>query len=692
MHFLEPSFLFALSAAAIPIIIHLFNFRRFKKVYFTNVRFLKEIKQETQSRSRLKHLLVLAMRILAISFLVCSFAQPYLGGSTKAVSKAGNAVSIYVDNSFSMGAVGKGGTLLDEAKKHAHDIAMSYKPSDKFQLLTNDFEGKHQRMVSREEFLDMLDEVKVSPASRKLPGIVSRQNDLLADPEFRTANRRSFLVSDFQKSISSFTDIKNDTSIACTLLPVKANTQANLYIDSLWFESPVRQLVRTEKLKIRIRNASDKEAENVPLKLFINGKEKTPSSFSIGEHGTAEIELSYIGKEVGIQQCYAAITDYPVTTDDKLFFSYTVWKQVPVLSIRPPAKDMQGKQEGNYIARIFSDSMFVFKNEEADKLDYSSFTQKRLIILDGLSAVSSGLAQELKKFVQNGGSLLVFPGKDIDKGSYKDLLSSFSSVSYESLDTLNTRVDAMALEDELFAGAFEKKQEKSENQRMDLPSVFSYYKIGRAVRSSADVLMKIQNGDVFLSRQRFGKGKLYLCAVPADEASSNFTRHGVFLPILHQVAIHSQPVEPLYSVIGKNEVIETSSTVSGDNVFHISSPETNFDVIPEHKVSESGTEIFVHGQVAQAGNYFLLAGNERIRGVSFNYDRTESDLSSFTPDELRRQISEAGLDNFSLIESGKKDVAVVLAEAVQGIKLWKYCILLALLFLAAEVAILRLWK
>src|SRR5687767_13764757 len=115
MRFLYPSFLFALLAIAIPIIIHLFNFRKFKKIYFPNVRFLKEVKLETQSKSRLKHLLVLASRILAITFLVLAFAQPYIPASEKEIIKGEQTISIYIDNSFSMAALGKNGTLLDEA-------------------------------------------------------------------------------------------------------------------------------------------------------------------------------------------------------------------------------------------------------------------------------------------------------------------------------------------------------------------------------------------------------------------------------------------------------------------------------------------------------------------------------------------------------------------------------------------------
>ena len=180
MFFINPYFLFAGLLIAIPIIIHLFNFRKYRKVYFSNVEFLREIKSQTQKSSVLRHLLVLLCRILAILCLVFAFAQPYIPlSNNKKVIQKNNLVSIYVDNSFSMDALSSNGRLIDEAKNKAADICSVYKSSDLFQLLTNDFEGKHQRLVNTDEFKDMLNEVKISSNSRNLSEIVSRQKDML---------------------------------------------------------------------------------------------------------------------------------------------------------------------------------------------------------------------------------------------------------------------------------------------------------------------------------------------------------------------------------------------------------------------------------------------------------------------------------------------------------------------------------
>src|SRR6185312_3714430 len=115
MHFLYPAFLFALFSLAIPVLIHLFNFRRYQKIYFSNVQFLKEVQEQQSSRRNLKELLILAARLLALFFLVLAFARPYISGQKNSKAGAQRVVSIFVDNSYSMQTLNREGSLLDEA-------------------------------------------------------------------------------------------------------------------------------------------------------------------------------------------------------------------------------------------------------------------------------------------------------------------------------------------------------------------------------------------------------------------------------------------------------------------------------------------------------------------------------------------------------------------------------------------------
>ncbi|HEX8515799.1 MAG TPA: BatA domain-containing protein [Bacteroidia bacterium] len=685
MSFTYPAFLFALAAIAIPIIIHLFNFRKFKTVYFSNVRFLKEVKQETQAKSKLKHLLVLAARILFVTFLVLAFAQPFIPVENSKIIQGDKAISIFIDNSFSMDAVNKNGTLLDEARKKALEIIGAFKPSDRFQLLTNDFEGRHQRLVNKEEFAELLDEVKISPSSKSISEVTSRAFDILQ--QSKAKSKTLYILSDFQKSAAGFETVKNDTSISVGLIPVEAGEKNNVYIDTCWFETPVRQFNQVERLHVRIRNASDKELENNSIKLFINNVQKTPASFNAEKNGETGVVLSFASKEAGIQHCRIELSDYPVTFDDKFYFSFEVAKTISILSINPPGIE----SESQYLNKLFgSDSLFINKNQPVDRLDYSTLSSANLIVLNEIKSISTGLAQELKRFMNDGGSVIVFPAGDAELNSYREFLLQCSSNAFEKHDTANTRVDKINLEHEIYRDVFDKKSFSENN--LDLPKVSSHYVLTRATRSREEFLLRLQNGDAFLNVNPVGNGKLYVCASGLNTESSNFSRHAVFVPTMYKIAMNSLSAQMLFYTIGKDESIESNKTLKGENVFHLKDTEGSIDIIPEFKVSETKTEIMPRAQIIDAGNYDLVAGSEKIMGVSFNFNRKESNLDSYSPDELSNQVSKYNLLNFNIINQTEKSLTSTLKEFEQGKRLWKICVALALLFLAAEVLLLRLMK
>nr|MBX2816621.1 BatA domain-containing protein [Saprospiraceae bacterium] len=137
MQFVYPLFLGALALLAIPILIHLFYFRRYKKVLFSNVRFIRELKEESSVRSRLKNLLILLCRLLAIALLVLAFAQPFLKQDGEVI-QGRKSISLFIDNSYSMASLSQDAPLLEEAKIRAADIIKAYEADDEFQIITHD--------------------------------------------------------------------------------------------------------------------------------------------------------------------------------------------------------------------------------------------------------------------------------------------------------------------------------------------------------------------------------------------------------------------------------------------------------------------------------------------------------------------------------------------------------------------------
>lgn len=680
IQFLYPNFLYALAAIAIPIIIHLFNFRRYKTVYFSNVKFLKNVQQQTQSKSQLKHLLVLISRILAIAALVITFAQPYIPVSEQARTHKNQIVSIYIDNSFSMDAESKYGKLIEVAKNKAQSIISSYKSNTKFLLVTNDFEQKHQHLLNKEQFIEHLGNIKASPIARNISEVLSRQVDFLTSADTTQEKSNSiFLLSDFQKSVADFKQINNNENIKVHLLPLSTQPTNNLYIDSCWFETPGRKLNQPEELFVKIVNKSDESYQNIPVKLFINDSLKALGSFNVDENTSEIVTLSYTNTKAGIHNGRIEISDYPITYDNTFFFNYSILENINILAINE-------KEENKYINTLFGDDeYFKLTNYTSGNINYSDFANHQVIIINELHTLSSGLIQEISNYMNNGGVAVFFPDIKGDIASYNTLFKNLSSNYITAIDTQKTKIATVDQNSVVYKNVFKKIEKNA-----DLPVIFKHMVFSKLSRTKSKTILISLNNHTMLSEVAYGKGKLYMFAASLSEKSSNLAGHPLFVPTLYNMALFSQPYSPIYYTIGKSNTIELSNQkLIGENVFHIINPTQNVDFIPRYKVVNANLKLMMEQNITNAENY-LIRNNHPITGIAFNYDRRESDLSYFTHDEIKETTANLGFSNFTLVDATNDLLSQTLKQLSQGIQLWKWFIIAALVFLGIEVVLLRL--
>jgi hypothetical protein len=682
MKFLYPEFLFALFALAIPIIIHLFNFRKYKRVLFTNVAFLKEVKEKTQASQKLKHLLILLSRLLFLTFLILAFAQPVIPRKDAVVTPSEKVVSVFVDNSFSMQGENDEGSLLLQALEVATDVAESYRASADFQLLTHNFEARHQRLVTQEEFKELLEEVQISPQSKTLSEIISRQSDLLnanADKD-----RHLFVISDFQQSMCDFEALKIDSGLKVTFIPLATQNAQNIYIDSLWFSSPVRNFGQQEKLSIRIRNHSDKTVEDVPMSLWINDNQAAIGTFNLQPFAYTDTVLYFSNDFQGVVQGYASIDDYPVTFDDRFYFSYRVDSAVKVMEILPGTDTFSNTP----FNRIFNeDPLYKFTQTNLRMIDFSQLKEQDFIIVNEADALSSGLAEELIRFADNGGGVFLIPGAQIDAGSYNSFTQRFSGPAFGNLINADSKVNFIDSESPFFADMFERIIPKN----MDLPSTIQYYQLQSKTIGTDRVLMRLRNGDAFLSQSPVGLGNIYVTAVPLNTENNNFARHALFVTTVLRMSELSKPSARISYNLNEETPIGTGNRApSGDDVFQISTD--NFEMIPEYRNINGKGYLFVKDQISEAGNYQLKLGNELIEGISFNYPRNESKLDYVSSSRIEEQLNNFGISNVVLLKNTGDALKASLLELETGKKLWKRFLIFALLFVLIEVALLKFWK
>lgn len=681
MKFVHPEILWGLGALAIPIIVHLFNFRKFKKVLFSNVDFLKEIKHETKNKSKIKHLLILLARMLAITALVFAFAQPYVPVAGDQVRPGDKAISIYIDNSFSMEAENEGARLLEVAKNKAFEVVNAFKPTDKFQLITNDFEGRHQRFVSKEEMTQLIQEVNVSPVSRPIADVVSRQKDLFAQNNFD--NKSIYLISDYQKTTSNIADMVNDESVQLRFIPTQAESRSNLYIDSLWFESPVRKLNQTEVMYVRVVNAGEEEQTSVPLDLSINGQQKSVASVSIGANATLDVALSYTQTDTGIKNAVVKLDDHPVVFDDAFYFSYTVAPELKIMDIQSTVVSF------NPVQAVFADDpYFVYTPVAESQIDFNLLAQQNLVVLNQLKSIPSGLQSELQKFVANGGSVLVAPSTEADLSSYNTLLQLFDAGQLKGKVENPTRVSAVDFEHYLYKNAFEKPSPNTE-----LPVAAVYYDLALPQRSTNTSVLTFQTGSPLLTVGEYEGGRVYVITTPLDKESSGFVSHSFFPTSVLRIAEFSQSNAPLYYTIGGGESITLRQLQPGaDQTFRLQNLAGGEEWIPEHRSENGNTQLYMSNLLHTAGNYRLQLGDTAVASLSFNYNRTESNTEVLDASAINDIITEKGWTNARLMEASEENLAAEAGELEEGKKYWWTMIVWTLIFLAIEIILIKFWK
>ncbi|WP_319227147.1 BatA domain-containing protein [Draconibacterium orientale] len=684
MKFLYPTFLFALLAVVLPILIHLFSFKRYKTVYFSNVSFLKDIKKESKKKSRLKQLLLLAARILTIIFLVFAFAQPFIPTNTDTQKQNKQLVAVYIDNSFSMNALSKQGQLLEVARNKALEICMAYPPGTKFRLFTNDLNAKHRHIFNKEQFIQQVSGIQTSPTVVPLSIIYNRFASEMNDNE---ADKNLYFISDFQRSI---TDIDNfsDNGIFSYYLPLVPNEVANLYIDSCWVEYPAHRLGQEENMFVRIKNSSNQNYRNLPLKLFLNDSIKSITNFSVEAQNEIIANLKYNNTSSGAQLGKIEITDYPFTHDNNWYISYFVEPKLKALALYTDAAD---SQEGlNYLRALFNNDDYVVLDEMNRKnLQANRLSDYNTIFLLNIDNFSSGLLNELESVVSAGTSVVLFPKWTNDMSAGNRLLATFGANRMVRIDSTKQDISAIDYENKFYADVFKKREENPV-----LPQVDGHFRFAQTMQTDEHTLLAFQNGDKALSQLNYQDGKVWVFAFPLSQKNESFARDILFVPTLYNIVLNSLPKQEMSFIVGKNSFINLprNLTVDLNSSIEIEHAGTGEKFIPVKNITGRNIRLEFGEQITTDGHYLIENDDNTIASMAFNYNRLESDLRYFQSNELNTRLQTNQLTNATLIKEVDRNFSELFDDIQNGRQLWKWCLLLALFFILCEVLIARFWK
>ncbi|GAB3948766.1 BatA domain-containing protein [Spirosoma harenae] len=697
MNFLYPSFLFGLMAVSVPIAIHLFNFRRTRRVFFTNVALLRTVQTETKSFRRLKHWLILACRCLFLICLVLAFAQPFIPSKNKLGLSRQGVTSLYVDNSFSMQNERNTKRYLDIAIGKLDELLTLFRNASSLQLLTNDFSAAEQQAGTAEAVRDRVTSIRFAHTPRTLETVYRRQRNLLSSLNPGGRNQL-FWFSDFQKStVGDLSRLKIDTTDRLFIVPLDAQPTKNVYVDSVWLSTPFIREMQNNSLNVKLNNAGRENVKNLPVRLYLDDAQTSTASATIQPGGSATVSLNFNVTSKGYHRGRIVFEDFPITFDNQYFFVIEASPAVRVLHLFEE-KASSSTRSTDYVDAVYSnDSLFVRRSFNAQNFDVGQLKETDLIVLEGVSDVSGTLRAELERFVRQGGSLAIIPPANPNAASYDPFLRTLGIGNVQVM-AAGTTPNPLPVADPdrrnpFFRDVF---QQSYQSDRLNLPTAAPVWRWSEGER-----LLSLRDGSPLLTKSTIGgagsrQGSVYLLASPLASTYGNLAEHALFVPIMYKMAALSvRPQRTAYS-FDDNLITVPVSNPSEKSVYKLK--HDKLEIIPVQRIV--GNQLLLEmpksnelaaGQEVEAGYFALQLDGKTERLMAFNHGNQESTMDFYSADELRRAFAnQPNVDVFDSIQDG--DFVQVLEQENLGKSLWKYFLLAALAFLLVEVGLVRFMK
>jgi hypothetical protein len=684
MSFLFPSFLWGLLAISVPVAVHIFNFRRTKRVFFTNVAFLKAVETQTKSIRQIKHWLVMAARILAIACLAFAFSQPFIPAESNVAVDRRGITSLYLDNSLSMESELNNKRYLDIATGRLGDLLGLFKNATSLQLVTNDFSAQEQGLYPAEKLRDRLTTIGLSGTPRTLEQVYKRQENLMARHS-QSGKNQVFWFSDFQKSTAGdLSAIQTDSTNQIFLVPVQADAEKNVFVDSAWLNTPFIRELQNNILFVKVSNSGSREARNVVLRLSLDNTQASTASVNVPANGSATAKFNFNLKGKGYKKGQITFDDFPVTFDNDYYFVLNASPLIRVLHVYGQ------KPEGNYIENVYAnDSLFTLQSYSAQNVDPGLIKSSDLVVLEGVTQLSGTLPQDLQDFVRQGGSLAVIPPTAPEADSYSRFLGGLGITGITSEKASSPL--SLAVPDRnnpFFSDVFEESMRQEMN--LNLPGALPVWSWANA----GQPLLTLRNGQTYLNQVLSGSGKTYLFAAPLNQENGNVAQHAIFVPVMYKIAASSVRQQRTSYTFDENPISLNVVKPKPNSVYKLRRNKT--EIIPVQRIT--GNQLMLEipqgdqtNDELTAGYFELVLDNKTEQIIALNHNHAESKLQYYSPNELRAAFS--GKKNVQVFDRIDDDAfATAFQQQNMGTNLWKFFLYAALFFLLVEIALIRFMK
>jgi uncharacterized membrane protein len=687
MIFLNPAILFGLLAASIPVIIHLFNLRKLKKIEFSTLTFLKELQKNKIRKIKLKQWVLLALRVLIILFVVMAFARPALqsiqiGGTTSAAKTT--AVFI-LDDTFSNSVVDQKGSYFNQAKEIIKQVLSQLQEGDEVGLiLVSDKKNKNKLTSNLSEFIKNIDQIDLSFASGDLNSAITKASQSVS--ESKNFNKEIYVLSDFQKNkitkenqITDLSELLNE-SIRLYSFDLSDKDVFNLSVDELKINNQIFEKDKPVSFSITISNNSKQDVNSAVVSLFMNEERAAQKSFDINAGQLIIVEIEATPKTTGFIDVVAEIETDEIEYDNKRFASLFI-----------PDKTLVGLFSENPNDLAFVDLALQTAGEgkyEIGQKNVNQFTSQQLnkyqTIIVSTNSIASGIEQ-LKNFIQNGGGVILFPSSNPDAVRLNQLFSllglriSASFVGKVSANDLKIKFDKTDFNHPVFQNIFQNDDKK----KYESPELNAYYKLS----SSGNQIISLVDGSSFLTEIKIGKGKIFVFNSAPVLSWSDFPIKSIFAPLMNKSIAYLSSKERDENVFLSGEEVNVNLKNTTVPQIKILRPDKTEEYINLN--DNLGKDYLAYSNTSISGNYKFYAGENQFEDISINTDPTESKTEYATESEFENYLEEIKFDGNYVSIDKESNITEKILQTRFGSELWRYFLLIAIILALIEMTIAR---
>ena len=642
MQFKHPEILYFLFLLVIPILVHLFQLRKFKKEFFTNVKFLKELSIQTRKSSKIKKWLLLATRLLLLAFLIFAFAQPYF--KAKDSENSNNELFVILDNSYSMQAKGQKGELL---KRAVQDLLEFVPENINFSLVTNEESYRNTNINAVQKELQ----------NQKYSAIpFSLETALIKIKSRKTFVNKDIVVITDAIGLNKNNIKSNKESDRTYFVIPKAEQLKNIAIDSVYMSQTLNNFY-----EIAVEFSSNfKDQKAIPVSVY-NGTELIAKTILNLKKNKETINFTIPKKDF---HGYVTINDNSLAFDNTLYFTILKPKTTSVLSVGEVEKS-------NFLSRIYTNPEFNYSNSTLASLNYSLISKQDAIILNELDNIPVALQTNLKSFVEKGGNVVLIPSEKNEVTNLNDFLTVFGGIQFLNTQTEEKKITKINFSNPLFSNVFEKKI-----SNFQYPNVLQSF----AIKTNFSQALGYDDQSAFLSATPKQLGNLFVFSAPINKKNSNFQNSPLIVPTFYKMGLSNDKNGVKFETIGNSKPILIATKINTNEIISIKNDSEEF--IPSQQIMNDKIKISCADNPSQAGNFAVVQDKKLAENISFNYDRKESNL---TP------ASDETLSDLNKIESLERFFETIQIDRTDS-QLWKRFLIFTLLFILLEILIQKFVK